>query len=450
MNLKNNKGHTLYYFLIFTLVLVLSWAMMLNIAKLIRDRMVMQNMTDNIALSIATHKARTMNIVGGLNYALGAVLKIGTRAEFVQLPNFGTDLVAAYPTGDRKPGSDGALSKDVAKLKKSVEEIQRAQEDAMEMHLLYLSETYAKLLAKGYIVSITPSPAEYMPTAPIDVIEKYFGLKRNTKGITYKKTENVFSMFSWVYTKMIALEILNTFSEVAGKIPLLGSIFDNVDSFKKKLEEYLGFNLEDFFEAPVYATSDKSWYITDDNFYDQKTKVMITKMSNEANRPLFARLLGISYPAQTFYSAAAIYNTKGTMFPQNESELLGTFAKEKDSLFGAKRQEILRDLGKIGDFFKNIPALPLEDMLLFAPSALQNGIMLAELANRGSYAGAAIGIAITLYIEANCLNTLYKWLEGRKDSPINNYLNAKDGGWAAHLVPYSPRDEEQTREEDTD
>ena len=99
MTVKNNRGQTLYYFMIFTLILVLSWAMMLNIAKIIRDRMNMQNAADNIALSIATHKARTMNLVAGLNYIMGITLALGTD-PFIQMPSFNTDIIAAYPAGD--------------------------------------------------------------------------------------------------------------------------------------------------------------------------------------------------------------------------------------------------------------------------------------------------------------------------------------------------------------
>ncbi|GHT42682.1 hypothetical protein AGMMS49921_08480 [Endomicrobiia bacterium] len=95
--LKNNKGQTLYYFLILVVIFVISFAMMLNIANLIRNRMIMQNKADNIALSLATHKARVLNFLGGTNYLMGTALSLGMNPRGIQLSSYSTDAIGGFP-----------------------------------------------------------------------------------------------------------------------------------------------------------------------------------------------------------------------------------------------------------------------------------------------------------------------------------------------------------------
>ena len=52
LNMRNRKGQVLPYMLIMSIVLILSWAMMLNIAKVLRDKMILQNTVDNGVLLI--------------------------------------------------------------------------------------------------------------------------------------------------------------------------------------------------------------------------------------------------------------------------------------------------------------------------------------------------------------------------------------------------------------
>ncbi|MDR3275013.1 MAG: hypothetical protein LBS81_03395 [Endomicrobium sp.] len=95
--MKNNRGQTLYYFLIFTVILVISWAMMLNIACLIRDRIRLQNEADYIALSIATYKARVLNFLGGTNYLIGEILSLSMNPRITQLASYSTDIIGGFP-----------------------------------------------------------------------------------------------------------------------------------------------------------------------------------------------------------------------------------------------------------------------------------------------------------------------------------------------------------------
>ena len=59
----NSKGQVLPYFLIMSMILIISWAMLINIAKIIRDRMILQNNLDNAVVSVANLQARTLNLL---------------------------------------------------------------------------------------------------------------------------------------------------------------------------------------------------------------------------------------------------------------------------------------------------------------------------------------------------------------------------------------------------
>lgn len=427
--MKNNKGQTLYYFLIFTMILVISWAMMLNIAKLIRDRMSMQILADNTALSIATNKARIMNFVGNCNYLIGAVLSLGTRGEFVQMRTYDTDTVAAYYFGDRKENENKELSDDVPTLKNIVEKIQKAQEIAMIEHIAYVYSTYVDLINKGYTPLILPTPVK---TPSVKTAEEHFGLKRNMKEIKYKGTINVsINDIDYVYTTMPFKEFKDFLGEEVKKHPFLGAVlgflFDSVDDLIDYILDLLGLKAS-YFGSSTRETSPYSWYIIDEEkFYNQKTSVIIRKRRDNRNRPLFASLLNIAYPSLTSFSAAAIYNTKGTMFPKKESNKLGTFTKDGGAPSGI-------------------------EAVLLAFTTAQTIKLDVQLAAKYGKVGAIAAAAVTGYCGAVYLRMWHACKEGREDSAMNNYLNAKDGGWAAHLVPYhtDQGEEEETPEQAAD
>ena len=390
--MKNNKGQTLYYFLIFTMIILVSWAMMFNIAKLIRDRMIMQNMADNIALSLATHKARTMNFVGLCNYYIGNILALGNLPSLAQLPSYNTNAIGAYLFGDyEKKTFNKALDDDVAKMKKIVELLQAAQEKAMEVHCLYLTTTILQEGTKGHILSISPLP---IPTKVGS--EKYFGLRRNMKGITYIKTINtqVSTYPHFVYNPFPGHELLELIKD---------KLSDSEIAIVKPILEILIEICAGFQNMKVYAKSDYSWYITAKNFHKQKIKITLTKpqLSNK-NRPLFADLLGIKYPNITVFSAASIYNVKGRMFPSQESEFTGFPSKY---LYWGTLPVYLAVMAK----------------------------MTAECVKINKLFGGIVGIHLSATFVARGIQGSI----GEGNSPISNYEKSKEGGWAAHLVPYT-------------
>jgi hypothetical protein len=385
------------------MILVISWAMMLNIAKLIRDRMIMQNMADNIALSISTHKARTMNFVASCNYLIGTLLSLGNLPSLVQLPSYNTSSVGAFVFGDYKKNTfHKALDDDVAKMKKVVEFLQAAQEEAMQLHALYQVKTVGSAVADGYALTISPMQ---MPTKAAS--EKYFGLKRNMKGITYIKTINTqFSNYPhFVYNPFPGYELLELIKDELG---------DSEATIVKPILEIILEICGGFQDMKVHSKSDYSWYITDrDNIHKQKIKVSLTKLFPKRNdTPLFAGLLGIEYPVITVFSAAAIYNTKGTMFPSQESEFTGFPSNELQFLL-----------------------VPIYGYLMIE--------MAAKCIKINKLFGGIVGIHLAATFSARYIQGMI----GEGNSPIKNYEKAKGGGWNAHLVPYKDKED---RSDDVD
>ncbi|MDR2860883.1 MAG: hypothetical protein LBV66_03510 [Elusimicrobiota bacterium] len=398
--MKNNSGQTLYYFLVFIMILVISWAMVLNIAKLIRDRMIMQSKADNIALSIAVHKARTMNFVGACNYLIGSILAIGTKPEIVQIPTLSTKGVAAFPFGDYKGNSTNkALDKDVAMMKSVVDGLQTAQETAMISHLLYHDALMVEYLSDpDYKLIIYPTAVPTKSNA-----EKYFGLKRNKKGITYLKTVNTEPRPypHIVYNPFPLKDITDLITE-----KLSGAVISVMEKLGMDPENIIknALNLSSgFMKEKVYKKSDYSWYITDENFSDQKVQVVLLKPAKDKNRPLFSKLLKIKYPTMAAFSAASIYNVDGTMFPSKESDLIGK---------------------------------PDTEVLLAATTTAQSAIFIAQMVTKDSTPYKILSILTGAYVTIRVVIRFASVKEDAATSPINAYNKAKFGGWAAHLIPY--------------
>ena len=92
----NNKGQVLPYFLIMSMILVISWAMLINIAKVIRDRMILQNNLDNAVISVANLQARTLNLLGVTNHLIATVLSTSAYPMLAMFPTFSTEHVGFH------------------------------------------------------------------------------------------------------------------------------------------------------------------------------------------------------------------------------------------------------------------------------------------------------------------------------------------------------------------
>jgi hypothetical protein len=116
------------------------------------------------------------------------------------------------------------------------------------------------------------------------------------------------------------------------------------------------------------------------------------------------------------------------MFPKNESNKLGTFTEN-------------------GVWPTGI------ELILFGVTGAQIILLDAQIVEElGHPIGTVAAAAMTAYCKAAYWRMWHACKEGREDSPMNNYLKAKKGGWAAHLVPYhtSEGEEENTPDQAVD
>lgn len=376
--IKNNKGQVIPYFIVLTMILLISWAMMINIAKLVRDRMILQNSVDNTVLSVATLQARTLNILGATNYLLATILSTASYPKVVMFPSLSTDKIA----GSMVPGifcDYKCLGKSnysftsrtgVQNLRKAVHAVQTVQN-------MVIAEYYAKYLQilkeiPDKDCSVIVAPSRFVNDLKNFQIPNFsnpavlLGLKKNTKGITYYETKNYC-------------------------LDLKSKHYHIVDSKQ-------------------YAKDKYSWYVQDDNFYDQKFIAYGIKLpSTKSNKgyPLFANLIGIKWSFITAYAAAAVYNVEGYMFPAEEGVKTGL-----DNVVAVGMLPIVaKQLKVFWDFTELVAKIPIV----------------------GIPAATAL-IASGAYYAYQTYNNIYEGLTD-ETTPVRQYKKTYNGGWDAHLVP---------------
>ena len=376
--IKNSKGQVIPYFIVLTMILLISWAMMINIAKLIRDKMILQNSVDNTVLSVATLQARTLNILGATNYLLATVLSTASYPKAVMFPSLSTDRIA----GSMIPGifcDYKCLGKSnysftsrtgVQNLRKVVRAVQTIQNSVVAEHYLKYLQILKTIPEKDCSVIVVPSrfvndlknftmPAFSDPAVLL-------GLKRNTKGITYYETKNY------------CLDLKSKHYHIVDSKP--------------------------------YAKDNYSWYVQNENFYDQKFIAYGIKLpSAKSNKgyPLFADLIGIKWPPINAYGAAAVYNVDGYMFPEKESSKTGI-----DSIVAVGMLPIIaKQLKVFWDFTELVAQIPVVGI-----------------------AGAAALVASAAYYAYKTYDTINDGLTD-ETTPVRQYKKSYNGGWDAHLVP---------------
>ena len=399
----NKKGQVLPYMLVMSIILILSWAMMLNIAKVLRDKMILQNTVDNAAISIANLSARTLNLLGQTNYLMATVLSTAGYPESLTfdtllnkhvskwmrgpveillvytprlyVPSFSTDKVCGSmipgPLCDYKCHSINTQYKGVKNLIDTVQKIQKFQD-----LLIANYATQYLLLLKSFSkdnMQIVVMPSRFLKDITdfnfgnfsLNILNPraYLGIKRNSKKIKYYKTKNYCFNIKAVHAH--------------------------------------------FVKAEEYKTDEYSWYVQDENFYDKKFVASGRKSLNK-NYPLFKRVFNINMPSLIAVSAAGLYNVKGSMFPEKETVSTGAnlaIATLSSFTLLAKQSEMLIDLAKKVSMIKIIG-----DALALVICGLEADMM------------------------ATAIYNFYK-AKDDKQTPIYKYNQAEYGGWDSHLVP---------------
>lgn len=400
----NKKGQVLPYMLIMSLILILSWAMMLNIAKIIRDKMILQNNTDNAVLSIANLQARTLNMLAITNNLMATVLSTAgypesfgaeTIMSAVQpksvrdkvyevfggfpmkmlVPGFSTDKIGGSlipgPFCDYKCNGTNTEYKGVKMLRDTVNIIRSFQDALIDMYAVNyvnLMINFSKddnaivVLPSRYVENIKNFNVSDFNISSISPAE-LLGVKKNSKGIKYYKTKNY------------------CFNSAA---------------------------LHLHFVSPEHYKTDKySWYVQDENFYDKKLVAIGTKvLKNNESFPYFKNIFKVQMPQLLTYAAAGVYNTAGDMIPEKESVYTG------------------------------VNSVALLDLILIVKQSQMLITSAAELSEIPLAGWICATILIGLNVDMLATSALnYANTKDDKNTPIYKYDKAKNGGWDAHLVP---------------
>ncbi|MFH1367820.1 MAG: hypothetical protein ABII64_01710 [Elusimicrobiota bacterium] len=321
---RNPRGQVLPYALVMLLVLIMCWAMMLNIAKLTADRMITQNAADNAAVSAAVYRARALNTLGLMNNAIGALLYGGNDAVTsfcwtyhkycVSVGLTGLPAGAAiplFPMGGLNPGDlPGEYAEDNQKkvagyfdtygsndhlqvrlIKTAVEQLSKTQ----QLIAKTIYPVKVRLLANDIGKRQEKNRAGEYSGADLTYIARgtSLGLKTNTNGPEYHRSKKL----GWPESFLIKGAI-NTL------IALTGTPVE----------------IKEIYQAERWSSGNSSWLYADKEEFDKNHKITVICERQEKGYPLLAGWFGIKWPSIKTIAAAGTYNTAGPMFPVETNE----------------------------------------------------------------------------------------------------------------------------------
>jgi len=311
--MNNYRGQALPYFFMMMVVLLLCWMMIINLGRLMYEKMMVQNAADNAALSIAAYRARVLNKLGQINYLIGCAL-YGTEAGLTNFYNFAIiggpygvcpqvgapilpmrfvddkqkvacagDMLTHFCSGTDM-GSNGPTKNLVSAIRNLVKGMVTVG-DSIRLPYPGGSVILARDIARKQ--EINGKGEETGPNTVVPLAGLSLGLKRNQSGIKYYQVKS--------------------FCISIPPIPIV---------LPPGLHTHW-WTLED------YAEEEKAWlYGYEKDFYkNHKIIVQVTKNNKSPGYPLGAGLLGgIQWPDIMAISAAAVYNDGGPMFPIEDVE----------------------------------------------------------------------------------------------------------------------------------
>jgi len=274
---KNNKGQIIVFALLSIFSLTLFWIMTINIAKLIRDRIVLQNAADSAAQTASCIRARALNFIGSLNFNLGLLLAI---PEFCWWPHYECNNGYHWNSSDK-----------LAKLyEKTVNAIIKSQIDINKSY----GGGWAYLEANKVAKNIGA--------------DKIYPLNKSEEPFSLKLQRNKGDIWYW-----------NSFN--------CGATL---------LQHYHFGPVPDFFNINK-KTNTSRWYQQSKDFYKKKLIIIAEKKYEKSWFPLARNLLGIKPPVIYAISASRPYNKYGPMFPPETDHWINFKLKTKNiEIFGYK------------------------------------------------------------------------------------------------------------------
>jgi len=383
------RAQSLPYFMIIILTLVAAWAGIINIAKILHDRMLAQNAADNAALAVAQYQARVLNVLNYLNNSIGTALAAGAYPMLTPIALYNQHYVG-HPNDSicKKPAGLFAYekheeSRSVDALANLVKSCSEAQEMLVKMY-----PVVAQLLANEVAARQEYNSDDEKTGADMAVVFPLFieGLKKNDLEVKYFKT--VCHEVNW---------------------------FIGFPPKQKHAHIFL---------PEEYKTQKVSWYyIEDKNKFASNRKVTVSVMKKRPEGyPVFGSLLGIKnnpWVVMPAVASAGVYNPHGPSFPLEKNNSTGMSLKTMPIAM-EQLTESLNEMRLLASEVGEIPII----------GGTFAGIVGVLAAGVSAIAGVSVAYAVS-----SKETPIRRFDESSNPESKLDFRPELEYGWEAHLVP---------------
>ena len=327
----NKRGQALPYFLVMMLILVMCWAMMVNIAKLTKDRIMMQNAADNAAISAAVYKARVYNTLGFMNYVM-ATLLYGDSYEHAPFGYMWTGYdkiitlnaatypmpvpIPIFPMGGLEPWKLQPSSLAPDSQKQVIPVWDALLPGDVQYYLLVGS---MKLLQASRKTIMDAYPAE------MRALVELIGLRQEKNSAGGYAGADLVKFSNWDQAGDLGL-IANTNGTVIYRAVRGGLALQLIKlGFDALLVYFAGgaVTVNDIYTKGDATTLYGSWVYAQTNRFDKAQRIVVEAykfpfIGSDKGYPFFGDFLGLTWPTMHTIAAAGLYNTEGAMFPRDE------------------------------------------------------------------------------------------------------------------------------------
>lgn len=280
------KGQILPFYFICILVICMFWFTLVNVAKLLKDRIMVQNAADNAVVSIAIMRARALNQLGFINALLGIpVVGLGLSSGGITHVWWISDFKGKLGVPDFKKAKDA---------KKCIENIIRYQRTIRKTYGGGTAYLVGRKIAKSQEIA-----ANGRKTGADSIFIK--------SGLSLRLKPNKGDIFYWGTSYIPTPK-----GPIPIPVPPISSYYRKRDT-ERWLEQ------------------------DEDNFYKQKTTLVAVKQAGSSpGYPLGGKVLGFNkWFDVNAIASAGVYNTKGPMFPEKDEErFLSIILEYKDAKDG--------------------------------------------------------------------------------------------------------------------
>lgn len=332
--IKSESGQAMPYFFMMMIVLIMSWMMLINVGKLMNERMMMQNAADNAALSVACYRARVLNKLGQINRILASTLFDGPVGFGMAMGNMDPIGLTIYHSFAITKGAWGACPQIGAPIMP-----QMLNNDATKVaHLFDMPHNFCPGTDNG---SQTCDTFVKMTKGLVDMLS----LAQKGLRIPYPGGAAILcKKIAKMQQKNAAGDL--TGADMAAVIPWGGAngyklgleqsekgVYFKTESLcisippNKAMPRGLHIHISN---AEEMDSDQKTWlYANKDEFYKHHKITVLATKNAAAGYPFGKRLFGnISWPSIQTMASAAVYNDGGPMFVEYQKDKESTKIKE--------------------------------------------------------------------------------------------------------------------------